>query len=133
MRKATLALVALAAPLLGDSIPPGFPMVLAHADVPQDHGPQAVSQLLRTIPIGGSSGWHRHPGIEIGHVLSGVTDMRLADGSSLRHVTGESFVIPRGVVHNGVNAGKEPLLLVVTYITDKGTPVRIDMPDPAVR
>ena len=131
MRRVILSLAALAASGLAQAPPPGFPAIQAQADLPQGQGPQVVTQLLRTIPVGGASGWHSHPGLEITYVLGGITEMRRADGTSLRYATGESFVIPRGVVHNGVNVGKVPLLLVVTYITDKGAPLRIDAPAPS--
>ena len=98
--------------------------MLAQADLPEGHGQQAVTQLIRVFPVGGSSGWHTHPGLELGHVLSGVTEMRLGDGTSHRYAAGESFAIPRGTVHNGVNVGRVPARLLITYVTDKGAPQR---------
>ena len=129
MRRLALAAALLSAPLLAAPAPPP-PQVLVQADVPQDHGPQAVTQLIRTFPVGGSSGWHTHPGIELGYVLSGVTEMRLADGTRHHYAAGESFSIPRGAVHNGVNVGRVPVRLLVTYVLDKGAPQRTDAPDP---
>ena len=131
MRKLALAAVLLATPLLAAPAPPP-PQVLAQADLPEGHGQQAVTQLIRIFPIGGSSGWHTHPGLELGHVLAGVTEMRLADGTSHRYAAGESFAIPRGVVHNGVNVGRVPARLLITYVIDKGAPQRTDAPDPHV-
>ena len=128
MRQLSLAAALLASPLLAAPAPP--PQVLAETEVPEGHGQQAVTQLIRVFPVGGSSGWHSHPGIELGHVLAGVTDMRLADGTSHRYAAGQSFTIPRGVVHNGVNAGRVPARLLVTYIIDKGAPQRIEAPAP---
>ena len=83
-----LAIAASAIVLTGAAPAPPAPQVLVQAEVPQDHGAQAVTQLIRIFPVGGSSGWHTHPGIEIGHVLSGVTEMRLADGTRHRYAAG---------------------------------------------
>lgn len=130
-----LAAAAFALALPGTTAPAGSPpppaaQRLAQAELPEGLGAQAITQHSRIFLRGGSSGWHTHPGIELGHVLSGVTEMRLADGTSRRYAAGESFVIPRGVVHNGVNAGRAPARLLITYIVDKGAPQRIDAPDP---
>ena len=132
MRKLALAGALLAQPLLAAPAPPP-PQVLAQADLPEGHGQQAVTQLVRIFPVGGSSGWHTHPGLELGHVLSGVTEMRLADGTSRRYAAGQSFAIPRGVAHNGVNVGRVPARLLITYVIDKGAPQRADAPAPGQR
>ena len=51
-----------------------------HVDVPRGHGRQEVVVLERIFPVGGSSGWHVHPGIEIGRVVAGVlTDLAALD------------------------------------------------------
>lgn len=101
--------------------------------VPEDHGPQEVAVVAREFPVGGGSGWHAHAGIEIGRVVSGVTEMRLESGEVRRYAAGETFVIPRGVVHNGVNVADVPARLVVTYLLDRGAPLRSDAPDPLAR
>lgn len=100
-----------------------------HVDVPQGKR-QEVVVVERVFPVGASSGWHTHPGIEIGRVVSGQTEMRTADGAVRRYAAGETFVIPRGMVHNGVNVGTEPARLVITYLIDKGAPIRAEVPEP---
>lgn len=106
--------------------PAPAPTVLA---VPLDHGAQDAVVLERTFAVGGESGWHTHPGYEIGHVVSGETEMRTANGA-VRYRAGQTFVIPRGTVHNGANAGDVPAVLVITYIVDHGAPVRTDASAP---
>lgn len=101
--------------------------------VPDGHGSQEVAVVAREFPVGGGSGWHTHAGIEIGQVVSGITEMRTTNGEVRRYAAGETFVIPRGVVHNGVNVGDGPARLVVTYVLDRGAPLREAAPDPAVR
>lgn len=97
--------------------------------VPLDHGAQDAVVLERTFAVGGESGWHTHPGYEIGRVVSGETEMHTANGT-VRYRAGQTFVIPRGTVHNGANAGDVPAVLVITYIVDHGAPVRTDAPAP---
>lgn len=120
-----LASILLAAATAAAPPPPSQTVV----EVPQDRGAQDATVLQRVFPVGGASGWHTHPGYEIGHVVSGVTEMRTADGVR-RYRAGETFVVPRGVVHNGVNIGNVPAVIVITYIVDRGAPVRSDVPDP---
>jgi quercetin dioxygenase-like cupin family protein len=102
--------------------PPRVPTV--EFDVPADKGPQTVQMHTREFATGGSSGWHTHPGVEMGIVISGEMEMRTADGAVRRFGPGESFTIPRGTVHNGVNVNAGPSRMAITYVYDKGQPVR---------
>jgi quercetin dioxygenase-like cupin family protein len=74
--------------------------------------------------VGGTSGWHVHPGVEIAYLLQGEMSLEEAGQPLRRLEPGESFMVPRGVAHNGVNIGKVPARLVITYLTDKDAPVR---------
>jgi quercetin dioxygenase-like cupin family protein len=100
------------------------PPAVVREEVPQDAGPQDVHVLTREFPVGGSSGWHTHPGVEIGYVLEGETEMRGAGGEPRIYRAGQIFTIPRGMVHNGVNVGQGPARLVITYVTDRGADLR---------
>ena len=120
----------LAALLAGQAGLAGASPAETHVDVTRRHGAQEAVVLEREFPVGGESGWHVHPGIEIGHVVSGVTEMRTATGEARRYGPGETFVVPRGVVHNGVNVGDVPARLVITYVIDKDAPLRRSVPAP---
>lgn len=122
-----LALCGAAALLCGGA--PGAVRV----DLPHDQGAQEAVVLERTFPVGGSSGWHTHPGIEIGHVVTGVTELRTPGAPPRRYGAGETFIVARGAAHEGVNVGDEPARLVITYLIDKGAPLRAGVPDPAER
>ena len=124
----TVAAIVLAALSLAAAPAPAETRV----EVPGDLGPQQVVVLIREFPVGGSSGWHRHPGVEIGQVLSGVTEMRV-EGAARLYSAGDTFVVPRGVAHNGVNVGPVPARLAITYLVDKGAPLRSDAADPGTR
>lgn len=124
---ASVALLATAA-----ASPPSIPVSLAELPVPQDHGEQQVLVQERTFAPGVNAGWHVHPGTEIAYLVSGTMDLRTAAG--VRHLKpGDSFVIPRGQVHDGGNPGRRPAKLVITLVVDRGAPPRQSVPAPEVR
>ena len=131
MRKAITLALALAAPAAAaparPAPPPPFDVRL---DVPQDNGPQTVNTLTRTFPVGGASGWHVHPGTEVAYLLSGAMELRSANALPRRMRVGDHFVMPRGIAHNGINVGRVPAMVVITYVVDSGAPVRSAVPDP---
>jgi len=96
--------------------------------VPQDRGAQHVRTLVREFPVGGRSGWHRHAGVEIAYLVSGEMTLE-QEGQPTRVLhPGDSFMVPRGLAHNGANIGKAPARLVITYVIDKGAPLRTPVP-----
>jgi quercetin dioxygenase-like cupin family protein len=123
-------MLALIAPfILAAAIPAAPAAAPLRVEVPQDRGPQEAVVLERVFAIGQGSGWHVHDGIEIGRVVSGETEMR-TPGGTVRYRAGETFMIPRGLVHQGFNAGNEPAVLALTYLIDRGAPLRRDAPAP---
>lgn len=106
------------------------PAMDVHYDVPQDKGPQHVNTVLRVFPVGGGSGWHTHSGAEIAYLLDGEMTLERAGQPTRILRAGESFMVPRGLAHNGANIGKVPARLVITYVTDKDAPVRSPAPTP---
>lgn len=123
-----LAVLSAAWPALADA--PTTPMDF-HYDIPQDKGAQHVNTLVREFPVGGSSGWHTHPGVEIAYLIAGEMTLEQAGQPTRRLHVGDSFMVPRGVVHNAANVGQVPARLVITYVYDKGAPVRSPVPAPA--
>ena len=129
--RVSLAL-AMAASLPGAApapLPP--PVPIASVDVPQDKGVQEVQVVIRAFPQGGASGWHVHPGVEVAYVLSGTMSLDMAGQPRRILRAGDSFAMPRGIAHNGVNLGKVPARLLITYVIDKGAPARTSVPPPA--
>lgn len=99
------------------------PVTHATLDVPQDHGAQVVIVQSRDFPVRAEAGWHIHPGTETAVVISGQMEMITAGGVR-RYGPGESFTMPRGTPHNGINAGNETARVVITLVVDKGVPPR---------
>jgi quercetin dioxygenase-like cupin family protein len=92
-------------------------------DVPASGKPQTVYILHRVLKPGENIGMHTHDGVEITQVLSG--DLQLTeDGANKVYHTGDSFIVPRGVTHDGKNVGTTDCALAVTYVLDKGAPLR---------
>ena len=110
-------------------LPPQLP--IATFDVPQDKGQQQVQVVMREFPVGSSSGWHMHPGVETAYLLSGVMSLEMAGQPRLILHPGDTFTVPRGVAHNGANLGKVPARLMIAYVVDKGAPVRSSVIPPA--
>jgi quercetin dioxygenase-like cupin family protein len=117
-------------PLAAAALAASAPATIAELDVPQDHGMQHVTVLVREFPVGGSSGWHRHSGVEIAHLLAGEMTLEQAGQPTRVLHPGDSFSVPRGLAHNGANVGKAPARLVITYLVDKDAPLRAPVPAP---
>jgi quercetin dioxygenase-like cupin family protein len=119
MIRAALILAAIVAP----------PATLQTLDVPQDKGPQQVVVQVREFAPGAQSGWHVHPGVEMAYVASGEMEMVTAGGVR-RLGPGDSFQMPRGQAHNGVNPGTVPAKVVITLVLDRGVEPRQAVPAP---
>jgi quercetin dioxygenase-like cupin family protein len=117
------ALALLAAAATTVAAPSSGPVTMAEVDVPRDHGPQQVVVQTREFAGKSESGWHVHPGIEIATVVDGEIELHTAAGV-LKLEEGDSFTMPRGVAHNGVNPKSTAAALVITLVVDKGKPLR---------
>jgi len=56
------------------------------------------------IPVGVESGWHTHPGEEVGYLLAGTIQMMIKDRETLLLHAGEGFLIPPDTPHNVARA-----------------------------
>jgi quercetin dioxygenase-like cupin family protein len=97
-------------------------------DVPMTGKPQTVSIAKRVFRPGENAGFHTHDGIEIAQVISGAVEITERGGASKVYSAGESFVVRRGVVHDARNPGTTEAQLAITYVLDKGAPLRVMVP-----
>lgn len=122
---AALAITAAVAPSAGSQ-------THARLDVPRGKAQQVIVQSRDFVP-GSESGWHVHPGTEVAYIASGRLELHV-EGKVTVLEPGDSFTMPRGVPHNGVNAGPGPARAVVTLVVDKGAqprqPVAAPKPKP---
>lgn len=102
--------------------PSAAPVTHAQIDVPRGR-PQQVIVQSRDFAPGSESGWHVHPGTEVAFVASGRLELRV-QGKTTVLLPGDSFTMPRGVPHNGVNQGADTARVVITLVVDKGVAPR---------
>src|ERR1700709_1988962 len=79
--------------------------------------------VLTEIPVGVESGWHFHPGEEVGYILGGTVEMKIAGQETLTLHSGDPFLIPPGVPHNALDVGPGTGQMLSTYIVEIGKPL----------
>jgi quercetin dioxygenase-like cupin family protein len=82
-----------------------------------------IVQTLTEIPAGVESGWHQHPGEEVGYIVAGTVEMRIEGRDTLTLHAGEGFLIPPRTPHNALDLGPETGRMLSTYIVEAGEPV----------
>lgn len=82
-----------------------------------------IVQVRTEIPAGVASGWHMHPGEEVGYILAGTVQMEIRDQPTLTLHAGEGFLIPPRTPHNALDLGPETGQMLSTYIVEVGEPI----------
>ncbi len=82
-----------------------------------------IVQVLTEIPPGVESGWHTHPGEEVGYILAGTVRMLIRGRPELLLHTGDGFLIPPGTPHNALDVGPGTGGMLSTYIVEVGKPL----------
>jgi quercetin dioxygenase-like cupin family protein len=82
-----------------------------------------IVQVLTEIPAGVESGWHFHPGEEVGYLIAGHVEMMFKDQDTLHLHAGEGFLITPRTHHNALDVGPETGLMLSTYIVEIGQPL----------
>jgi quercetin dioxygenase-like cupin family protein len=80
-------------------------------------------QVRTEIPPGVASGWHTHPGEEVGYIIAGTVRMEIRDQPTLTLNAGDGFLIPPRVPHNALDLGPDTGLMLSTYIVEIGQPI----------
>jgi quercetin dioxygenase-like cupin family protein len=76
-----------------------------------------------TIDPGTLVGRHTHPGIESGYVVSGVVELPIEGQPTRTLKSGEAFQVPAGTPHAGAKNGDAKVVIVSTYVVEKGKPL----------
>lgn len=92
------------------------------------HSPSSIPgreivQVLTEIPCGVESGWHTHPGEEVGYIVAGKVQMMIEDRPTLVLDAGDGFLIPPGTPHNALDLGPETGMMLSTYLVEVGRPL----------
>jgi quercetin dioxygenase-like cupin family protein len=82
-----------------------------------------IVQVLTEIPAGVASGWHLHPGEEVGCIVAGTVKMMIKGAPTLTPHAGEGFLIPPGTPHNALDMGPETGRILSTDIVEIGRPL----------
>ena len=82
-----------------------------------------IVQVLTEIPAGVESGWHMHPGEEVGYILAGTVQMQIRDRPTLTLHAGDPFLIPPRTPHNALDLGPDTGHMLSTYVVETGQPI----------
>ena len=80
-------------------------------------------QVETLIPAGVESGWHIHPGEEVGYIVVGQVEMRVEGRATVVLNPGDGFLIPPRTPHNARDLGPETGRMLSTYIVEAGQPI----------
>jgi quercetin dioxygenase-like cupin family protein len=84
---------------------------------------RVIVQVLTEIPAGVESGWHTHPGEEVGYIIAGTVLMMIDGSVTLTLNAGDGFLIPPRTPHNALDVGPETGRMLSTYLVDPAQPV----------
>ena len=66
-----------------------------------------IVQVETEIPAGVESGWHVHPGEEVGYIIAGKVEMKVEGRPTVILRAGDGFLIPPRTPHNARDLGPE--------------------------
>jgi quercetin dioxygenase-like cupin family protein len=88
-----------------------------------------IVQVLTEIPAGVESGWHMHPGEEVGYILAGTVENEIAGQPTLTLHAGDPFLMPPRTPHNALDVGPDTGQMLSTYIVEVEEPLATFTPD----
>ena len=65
---------------------------------------------------------HTHPGVELGYVIEGGTELTIDGVGTLALKPGDAYQVPTGVKHDGKN-GPLKTVIVGNFVVEKGKPL----------
>jgi quercetin dioxygenase-like cupin family protein len=127
-RLAALVLVSFLVSAQAQAQSPAPAAPLQQFDVPQGGAPQTVAIITRDFAPGQAAGRHIHKGVEMFVVTKGDFVLSV-DGAAPRTLhAGDSAQVAREAPHDIKNVGAAPGSLAITYVIDKGAPLRVAVP-----
>ena len=91
-----------------------------------------IVQVLTEIPCGVESGWHIHPGEEVGYILAGTVKMMIQGQPTRTLHVGDPFLMPPRTPHNALDVGPGTGQMLSTYIVEAGQPLATFVDGPSV-
>jgi quercetin dioxygenase-like cupin family protein len=80
-------------------------------------------QVLTEIPRGVESGWHVHPGEEVGYIVAGTVELAVEGRPARTLHAGEGFLVPPRTPHNARDLGPGTGRMLSTYLVEIGQPL----------
>jgi quercetin dioxygenase-like cupin family protein len=111
---------------LGGSAPDDLAGKLVRREIqraPSSIPGREIVQVLTEIPVGVESGWHVHPGEEVGYIVEGNVEMRVQGRASVVLRAGDGFLIPPRTPHNARDLGPETGKMLSTYLVETRQPL----------
>ena len=99
--------------------PPANRTILQRAPVAATPEQETILATVNIAPRSGNPP-HFHNGSEMAVVIEGRIQLNVAGQPPRTLGPGDSFYVPRGVVHNSTPLGDTPVKLVNTWTVDKG-------------
>jgi quercetin dioxygenase-like cupin family protein len=93
-------------------------------------GTAEVTALLIEMAPGEETGWHSHPVPLVGYIMSGELTVYQITGGKRVVPAGQNSLESVGVVHNGVNEGNVPCMMIVYVLGLKDVPFTIEAEGP---
>jgi len=84
-----------------------------------------VSIVKVILPPGKSTGWHKHVFPVFAYVLQGILTVEIENTKALQFPANSSFSEVINTLHNGVNNGKEDVILIAFFMGEKGKPLSV--------
>lgn len=82
-----------------------------------------IVQVRTEIPAGVASGWHTHPGEEVGYIIAGTVQMEIQERPTLVLNAGDGFCIPPRTPHNAYDLGPGTGIMLSTYFVEVEQPI----------
>jgi quercetin dioxygenase-like cupin family protein len=92
-----------------------------------------IVQVETLIPPGVESGWHVHPGEEVGYIIAGEVEMMVHGRATVVLRPGDGFLIPPRTPHSARDLGPETGRMLSTYIVETGQPIATLVDQPVQR
>ena len=92
-----------------------------------------IVQVETLIPPGVESGWHVHPGEEVGYIIAGQVEMMVQGRATVVLHPGDGFLIPPRTPHNARDLGPDTGRMLSTYLVATGQPIATFVDGPAQR
>ena len=90
-----------------------------------DFASDEVSIVKVIIPPGKSTGWHKHGFPVFAYVIQGTLTIEVENHKTMQFQAGTSFPEVINTLHNGINNGKEDVILIAFFMGEKGKPLSV--------